>query len=362
MSAERRLGPISHRIMIYAFSAILTLLLTWAIEYVLRDIGDIQGPNWEEIEEESIGSELLNQQQEFEDKRKAIVGQISNETENQRILKTSMGSSKEAMEQLLGLQRLALEKNVKPTSDQQNAMAESQTLYLANQKQFQKANDQIANLTNQQRQLQQEIDVVSKKIDNQSNQAREEYRSLEQSHQWKTAGLKLLVVIPLLIGTTWLLIQKRKSNFAPLIFAGFIATCIETGIIMHQYLPVDFFKYILIGVSILAVIIILRHLIRLASSPQKDWLLKQYKEAYRKWLCPICNFPIRRGLRKEVDWSSRKLKGAIPVWQKEEDNSEQPYTCPSCGQTLYERCGDCQYIRHSLLPFCEICSGQKEMG
>ena len=74
-----------------------------------------------------------------------------------------MDSSKKTMGQLLELHRLALEKNVKLTLDQKDALAESQTLYLANQKQFQQANDQITILTGQQRQLQQKIDKVTEK-------------------------------------------------------------------------------------------------------------------------------------------------------------------------------------------------------
>ena len=361
MSTEKQIGPISHRIMIYAFAAILTLLLIWAIGYILSDIGNIKGPDWQVIQTEAIGSSLQDQQQKLNEEKTAIVAQIENQQENQKILKTSMGSSKETMEQLLSLHRLALEKSVKPTADQQNALAESQTLYLASQQQFQQANNEIVTLTEQQRQFQQKIDTVTEKIDTRRELGREKFDTLMRTYRWKTAGLKLLLIIPLLLGVTWLLVFKRKSDFAPLVFAAFVATFVQTGMIMQQYFPAEFFHYILIGVAILVVVIILRHLIRLASSPQKDWLLKQYKEAYRKWLCPVCNFPIRRGLRKEVDWSSRKLRGAVPVLQKEEEKSEEPYTCPSCGQLLYEKCEDCQYIRHSLLPFCEACSGHKEM-
>ena len=362
MSREQRQGPISHKIMIYLFAAILTLLLIWAIGYILSDIGHIEGPSWKEVEAEAIGSQLLNRQQKLKDDEAGIVVRIDNEKENQRILKTGMNSSKETMDQLLELHRLALEKNVKPTLGQQDALAESQTLYLANQKQFQQANDQITVLTGQQRQLQRKIDEVTEKIDILSNQARQKFENLMRGHGWKTAGLKLLVIIPLLFVTTWLLIRKRQSDFAPLVFAAFIATFVETGTIMHQYFPAEFFKYIIIGVSILVVVLILRHLIRLAIFPRKDWLLKQYKEAYKKWRCPVCDFPIRRGIRKEIDWGSGKLKGAIPIGQKEEDSSDQPYSCPSCGQDLYEQCLDCQQIRHSLLPFCQICSGEKGIG
>jgi len=361
MSVGKRIGPISHRIMIYAFSAILTLLLIWAIGHILSDIGNIEGPNWQTIQTEAIGNSLQDQQQKLNEEKNTIVAQIENQQENQKILKNSMSSSKETMEQLLSLHRLALEKSVKPTVDQQNALAESQTLYLSSQQQFQQANNEIVVLTEKQRQLQQEIDTITEKIDTRRELGRGKFDTLMRTHRWKTAGLKLLLIIPLLFGVTWLLVYKRKSDFAPLVFAAFVATFVQTGMIMQQYFPAEFFHYILIGVAIFVVIIILRHLIQLASSPQKDWLLKQYKEAYRKWLCPVCNFPIRRGLRKEFDWSSRKFQVAIPIWQKEEETSEEPYTCPSCGQTLYEKCEDCQHIRHSLLPFCEACSGHKEM-
>ena len=90
---------------------------------------------------------MLNQQQKLKDDEANIIVQIDNEKESQKILKTSMDSSKKTMGQLLELHRLALEKNVKLTLDQKDALAESQTLYLANQKQFQQANDQITILT-----------------------------------------------------------------------------------------------------------------------------------------------------------------------------------------------------------------------
>ena len=101
MSAGKRIGPISHRIMIYAFAAILTLLLIWAIGYILSDIGNIKGPDWQVIQTEAIGSSLQDQQQKLNEEKTAIVAQIENQQENQKILKTSMGSSKETMEQLL---------------------------------------------------------------------------------------------------------------------------------------------------------------------------------------------------------------------------------------------------------------------
>ena len=131
---------------------------------------------------------------------------------------------------------------------------------------------------------------------------------------------------------------------------------------MHQYFPAKFFRYIVIGVAITATLIILRHLIRLAVSPQIDWLLKQYREVYKRWRCPTCNFPIRRGIRKEIDWESSNLRGVIPIQPESIDKEEKPYTCPSCGQHLFEVCLECQQMRHTLLPFCQTCSHQKEIS
>ncbi len=359
---NKRNGPISHRIMIFFFSAILTLLLIWAIDYVLSDLGNIPGPNKKAIETDFVGNDLLEQQRNLKDEKKKIVTQIKNERDNQQLLRISMNGSKETMNQLLDLHRLALEKNIRPTLDQQNALAESQTLYLSNQKRFQITNDQITDLTKKQQNLEQEINVVNQQIAERLTQSQAKFDGLLQNHRWKMASLKLLVVLPLLISSTWLLIKRRKSNFSSLIFSVFIAICFETGTVMHQYFPAKFFRYIVIGVSIVTTLLILRHLIRLAISPKVDWLLKQYREAYKKWRCPTCDFPIRRGIRKEIDWGLSHLKGAILIQPQSIEKDEQPYACPSCGQCLYETCTGCHQMRHTLLPFCQTCNHQKEIG
>ncbi len=358
---NKKSGPISHRIMIYFFSAVLTLLLIWSIDYLLSDIGNIPGPSRKEIEMRFVGNDLIKEQKSLKSEKKKITTQIKNETENQKLLEIGMSGSKDTMNQLLNLHRLALEKNVRPTLDQQNALAESQTLYLSNQKEFQTANAQISNLTKQQQDLEQQINLINQQVTERLTQSETEFNNLLQAHRWKMAGLKLLVILPLLAGSTWLLIKKRKSDFSPLIFSFLIATFFETGTVMHQYFPAKFFRYIVIGVAITATLIILRHLIRLAVSPQMDWLLKQYREAYKRWRCPTCNFPIRRGIRKEIDWGSSNLRGAIPIQPESIDKEEKPYTCPSCGQHLFEVCLECQQMRHTLLPFCHTCSHQKEI-
>ena len=76
MSAGKRIGPISHRIMIYAFAAILTLLLIWAIGYILSDIGSIKGPDWQIIQTEAIGSSLQDQQQKLNEEAETVAASV----------------------------------------------------------------------------------------------------------------------------------------------------------------------------------------------------------------------------------------------------------------------------------------------
>ena len=225
---NKKSGPISHRIMIYFFSAVLTLLLIWSIDYLLSDIGNIPGPSRKEIEMRFVGNDLIKEQKNLKSEKKKITTQIKNETENQKLLEIGMSGSKDTMNQLLGLHRLALEKNVRPTLDQQNALAERQTLYLSNQKEFQTANAQISNLTKQQQDLEQQINLINQQVTERLTQSETEFNNLLQAHRWKMAGLKLLVILPLLVGSTWLVIKKRKSDFSPLIFSFLIATFFET--------------------------------------------------------------------------------------------------------------------------------------
>ena len=39
---------------------------------------------------------------------------------------------------------------------------------------------------------------------------------------------------------------------------------------------------------------------------------------------------------------------------------DEPYSCPSCGTTLFEDCRQCGHSRHSLLPHCSHCGEGSE--
>jgi len=57
---------------------------------------------------------------------------------------------------------------------------------------------------------------------------------------------------------------------------------------------------------------------------------------------------------------TRRTVNKVPL--SGETGEEKPYTCPSCGTPLFEKCESCGGLRHSLLPFCLHCGAEKKQG
>jgi hypothetical protein len=172
------------------------------------------------------------------------------------------------------------------------------------------------------------------------------------------AVLKLAALAPLMAVAAWLFLKKRAGLYAPLIYAFGIALLVKVAEVMHEYFPTRYFKYILILACLIAVVRILVYLLKMIAFPKKDWLLKQYREAYEAFFCPICDYPIRRGPLKYMFWSRRSIR-KLQMPPVSRDGAEEPYTCPMCATKLFEECPSCHAVRHSLLPACEKCGAEK---
>ena len=110
-----------------------------------------------------------------------------------------------------------------------------------------------------------------------------------------------------------------------------------------------------ISVGIAVVLATILKLIRMVTAPQRDWLIKQYREAYHHHRCPICGDPVRRGPLKHVPWTRKGPAGFSLSPAGEIKRDDTPYSCPACGTRLFESCPECSGTRHSLLPYCESC-------
>jgi hypothetical protein len=351
---SRNKGPWIHRFLTMLFSAIFAVLCYWLLGFVVDDIGTWPGPAYAELEARRLDQNAVKQaadvQREIADTQRRIVDQKA----RQELLRDSTANSQSTMNQLLEFQRSSLEKNVSPSADERRALAESQQRFLANQSQYQILNEDIVKLDEQQRNLTETLGATERELAAQRTPIREEFAALQRGHDLKVAGLKLGVLIPLLGLGVFLFVKHRNGLYGPMIYAFGAAVMLRVGLVMHQYFPSRYFKYVLILSAIGIVLRILHYLLRMVAFPRTDWLLKQYREAYEAFLCPTCSYPIRRGPLKYMSWTRRTIR-KIPSQLGSANEADEPYTCPLCSTRLYEECENCHAVRPSLLPSCQKC-------
>ena len=358
--APQAAGPWTHRVLVWTFTLALGLLIYWLLGFVVDDIGNISGPDFNDLVEQRVGSELSEQVEELDRQIARTKQSIDEARQRQKILRDSTANSQTTMNQLLELQRIKLEKGVATTDEESTAFVESQSLFLENQRRYQELNDEVFALNEQLRKLESQRADVNDTLSKAMEPVRDEHLQLWEAHRWRIAAYKLTFLAPLLLIAVFLYTRYRSGPFWALVYAFGIAIVLKVGAVMHETFPRVYFKYILIGVSLLVVVRILVHLLRMVAFPKEDWLIKQYREAYEAFLCPVCDHPIRRGPLKFMAWTRRSIR-RIRVPIPTDGTANEPYTCPACATRLYEECVTCGNTRHALLPACESCGTRKSI-
>ena len=325
----------------------------------MRDIKSIRGPQRDAIEKRHVDQSLVKRSRELAKQIADLNRKVANGKEERDIVGDSWQNLERIIGQLVELQKLTVEKNIALSESLQENLTVSINQFVESQKRYQELNTSLAQLVTAKQGLEDEKRGVDERLDEQCKPARAEYNRLRSKHRRKLAGLQLLILIPLLLVGAFLFVRKRGSIYFPLFLAFGGATVLKTTVVVHEYFPARFFKYILIVVLLLAVAKLLIHFIRTVAFPKTQWLMKQYREAYAHFLCPVCEYPIRVGPRKFLYWTRRTVK-KLAV-QPPPEGEEETYTCPSCGTTLFEKCASCQNVRHSLLPNCRHCGAEKEI-
>jgi hypothetical protein len=351
--AEKKLerGSGQHRFLVGLFSVVLTVLFIWALGFVVQDIGDLRGPDWEAVQERHIPAELTQELEGVEQELAGVTNAIEEQREIQGLLRENTNNAQQTMSQLMQRERLLLQKNGSLTGEEREALAESQAQFLASQRAFREANLRVAELSEQKRTLERRAEALRRDIDTRREPARAEFDTLQRRHEIRTAAMKLGVLLPLLLVFTGLVLKKRGTPFAPIFYAAFAAALWQTGVVMHEHFPRELFKYLAVGAAIVAVLALLVHLIRLITRPRPDWLHKQYKAGYESGRCPVCAYPIEREPALAAAAAGAKGPPLRPT---------APYTCPSCGTGLFAACNACGAVRHALLPHCEHCGAARE--
>src|SRR5947209_6165691 len=87
--------------------------------------------------------------------------------------------------------------------------------------------------------------VEQRMLDQQREPVQRDYETLMQRHNLKMAALKLATLAPLLVVAVVLFIRRRGTLYAPLIYAFGIALLVKVALVMHEYFPSRYFKYVL---------------------------------------------------------------------------------------------------------------------
>jgi predicted RNA-binding Zn-ribbon protein involved in translation (DUF1610 family) len=352
-------GTWIHRFTIWLFTLVLAVLIFWVLGFFVDDIRSIRGPDYATIEQKHLDKALLTRQNELQRQIAGLTRQIENQTAKQRVVGDSSQSLQRTINQLIELQKLSVQKSIAFSETEQANFTSSLKLFLDNQKKYQELSQTVSDTLESKQTLVREKELVEQEIERQRQPARQEFDRLSQKHRLKLAFLQLAILLPILAVAAGVIIKKRSSIYFPLFLAFGAATLIKVTLVVHEYFPSKYFKYILIGGLLIVVAWLLIYFIRTIAFPKKQWLVKQYREAYERFLCPVCEYPIRIGPRRFLSWTRRTAnKIVVPG---DHNVLEETYTCPSCGSNLFAECPSCHKIRHAMLPNCSHCGAEKEI-
>ena len=352
-------GTWIHRFAIKLFTLILAVLIFWILGFFVDDIRSIPGPDYRTIEQKHLDKDLVKKGSDLEGQIADLSRQIENHQEKQRVVGDSSRNLQQTINQLVELQKLGMQKDIAFSDTEQANFTSSLNLFLDNQRKYQDLSQTVSDMLERKQELVSELDQTEQKIEKQRKPARAKYNTISQRHRLKLALFQLAILLPILAAAAVLIIKKRHSIYFSMYLAFGAATLLKVTLVVHEYFPSKYFKYILIGGLLIAVARLLIHFIRTIAFPKTQWLVKQYREAYERFLCPVCEYPIRTGPRRFLFWTRRTVnKIVVPSDHAEQ---EEAYTCPSCGSSLFEECAACHKIRHVMLPHCSHCGAGKEI-
>lgn len=352
-------GTWIHRFAIRLFTVVLAVLIFWVLGFFVDDIRSIRGPDYSTIEQKHLDKDLLAKRDALDKQIANLSRQIENQTEKQRVVGDSSRNLQQTINQLIELQKLGLQKSIAFSDTEQANFTSSLRLFLDNQQKYQGLSQTVSGMLEQKQGLVREKEQAEQEIEKQRRPAKQEFNTLSEKHRLKLAFLQLAILLPILIVAAGVIIKKRSSIYFPLFLAFGAATLIKVALVVHEYFPSKYFKYILIGGLLIVVARLLISFIRTIAFPKTQWLVKQYREAYERFLCPVCEYPIRIGPRRFLFWTRRTVnKIVVPG---DHGVLEEKYTCPSCGCNLFEECPSCHKVRHAMLPNCSHCGAEKEI-
>ena len=344
------------RFFIVVLGVTLGVLFFWLLGFVEDDIGRMKWPDKQAVRRNHISADLDEQKNDMDKEVRDLKHRIDTLNEQKRNLGSSTSSLQKTINQLLSIQKESLAKDVAFPEKSIQTLRDSQSAFLDNQNKDLEFNEQIGVLIQQRQAKESLLGEVTERIRKLEQDVNTEYHEIMKRHRLKVAVLKLSFLVPVFLVVSFLFMKFRGGAYWPMVWSAFIASFLKIALVAHEYFPTNYFKYIALLVVFAIVLRILTYLIKMIVAPKKELLIKQYQQFYDKHLCPVCTKPIKAGPLRYAGW---KKKTTVLAAQGAEIDRQHAYTCPSCGTNLYDKCGSCGHIRHTLLPYCEHCGAEK---
>jgi len=318
---------------ILLLSGLLFILFWWLLDFVIEDIDNRQGPNYQTYRSAEVGTELTAQDKGLREQQASIKRDLARQQEIKKARLQKLQNAREDWGQRAGEHRLELEAKRQPTEQLRQDLAEARKRITDAQATVEAVDAKLAELSSQKYTVGIELEEAGKKIKAAHEKADEKHEEALRRYNFIVASWKLAFIVPFFLAAAWLVLRKRKSIYRPILLALLLASFWQLGSVMGDHFPLEFFKYIAIAAAIVITLAFLVRLLRSAARPRPDVQLKQRRESYHKDICPICSHPFPHEHGKA-------------------------FTCPSCGTGLFSDCAACSGSRHSLLPFCIHCGAE----
>ena len=350
-------GTFWMRSAIVLLAMIFGALAYWSVGFLVDDIRVFHMPNREAFFKQHTD-------ESFKDKLKALEMQLQELEHEHKLISQQRGFIKDSSSSLkvtvANLFRLKNRDQQLISKEQFGRVLSSLDKIIQIQEDFRITADQYIKVTNDKFALQKQIAALKRRIEDQQKATQKLFSKEMHRHRIKATIVKMAFLIPLVLVCTILFVKKRKSIYRMIYGSTAVAIYVKTFLFIHEHFPSRYFKYI-ITVSMLGLVGWgFGWLIRRLVSPRIETLLKQYREAYERFLCPVCEYPIRIGPRKYLYWTRRTVhKTALSGSVDSFSNVDETYICPACGSSLFEKCESCGNICHSLLPSCQHCGAKK---
>ena len=347
-------GRSSSRFWVKVSAVVLGLLFYGLLNFILEDLGTIHQPNYQKIQAKYVSQSALDQEQQLNNEINAHNNQIKRLSDNQQYIKNNADNLKTTIDQMLDIQKSRLQKNISVSEKEKTSLNETQGVFLNYQNQLKTLNDDILNWQKSKHVLEAKLDNTHSTLDQQRKLADKDYSKLSQAHHYLQAWLQVITVLLILAIGLLLLKLYYQSPYSIIIKSIDVSTSIVALLKMREFFPAEYFKYFLILSLISIIIYLITKLIQSIKSPELDMLIKQYREAYEHFLCPVCEFPIHMGPRRFLFWT-RRSNVQLKLPKTKESYDFEIYHCPACSTELFNQCSSCQQVRYSLLPSCSHC-------